>query len=151
MGVHRFYEAVKRAGNEQDEEVTRYYYDDISDEVMSRTFKIDGHSGQKPVFVGEHRTPMEERPDEIRRKAEGVKFNRSWAGTALNTLEARVIEALESAVIMIEGGTHAIRGSVDRSGLTSRRRTPVWSFIAGVALIGYAMARRRKRDMQRWQ
>jgi hypothetical protein len=77
MGVHRFYETLTNPGGggatQTARELSRYYYDDISDEVMVRHFKVDEGRGAKPAFIGEHRMPVAQVPDDIRRQLERWK------------------------------------------------------------------------------
>lgn len=67
MGTYFFYETTSPIGDDE-VELTRCYYDDISEEVMTRVYKVSPKQSARPVFQGSERIPLAQATDELKRK-----------------------------------------------------------------------------------
>lgn len=78
MAVHLFYEetkprAVPESTGDANLEINRYYYDDISDEVLIRSFQSDAAQSRPPTFLAEDRVSLSEVPEHIRQRMAHLK------------------------------------------------------------------------------
>ena len=78
MAVHLFYEetkprAVPEGTGDAHLEIDRYYYDDISDEVLIRSFQSDAARSRPPTFLAEDRVPLSEVSEDIRPRMAHLK------------------------------------------------------------------------------
>lgn len=135
MGVHLFYESTSRSGRDSsrrdaDEELTRYYYDDISDEVISRRFMI--HHDCRPRFIGEHRQSADCVDDEVKERVNRLKGVPD--GCDLRHLEARIVQTLMllevhlldralEAVSVIDKLAHDLRHVVMRNAASGQQQS----------------------------
>jgi hypothetical protein len=78
MAVHLFYEETKlgevsESNGEATLEINRYYYDDISDEILIRSFQSHGAQSRPPTFRAEDRMSVADAPEHIRQRASHLK------------------------------------------------------------------------------
>lgn len=78
MAVHLFYEEMRselplQAEGAERRNIHRYYYDDISDEVLIRSFQ--SLDGKALTFRGEERVEFSVAPEHVRQRAAALRIS----------------------------------------------------------------------------
>jgi hypothetical protein len=78
MGTYFFHEDTSPDAEDGTRGVVRYYYDDISEEILTRSFRLWPKRGQKQ-FLGNHLIPLADLPADVKAKLKDFLSERRQA------------------------------------------------------------------------
>jgi hypothetical protein len=78
MGTYFFYEDTSSDADYGGMSIVRYYYDDISEDILTRSFRLPPKAVRKE-FLGNHLIPLADLPLDVKAKLKDFLFERRQA------------------------------------------------------------------------
>ena len=78
MGTYFFHEHTSPDAQDGTRDLVRYYYDDISEEILTRSFRLVPKAVRKE-FLGNHLIPLADLPADVKNKLKDFLYRRMQA------------------------------------------------------------------------
>ena len=75
MGTYFFHEDTSSDANDGAMNIVRYYYDDISENILTRSFRLPPKAVRKE-FLGNHLIPLADLPLDVKAKLKDFLYRR---------------------------------------------------------------------------
>jgi hypothetical protein len=75
MGTYFFHEDTSSSADDGAMKIVRYYYDDISEDILTRSFRLPRTAVRKE-FLGNHLIPLADLPADVKAKLKDFLYRR---------------------------------------------------------------------------